>query len=67
MTNHSRRLDRLEERYQPSAPRKVHRLIGDTRDRQEEQRQEMIVSGEADADDVFIFRLIVDPKLRLNT
>jgi hypothetical protein len=39
-------------------------LIGDTRDEQEERRQEMIASGQADENDLFIFRLIVSPKSR---
>jgi hypothetical protein len=54
---------RLEERYQPSA-RKVHQVIGDTRADLEEQREEMIASGQADENDLFIFRLIVSPRPR---
>jgi hypothetical protein len=60
MANHSRRLDRLEERNRPNT-RRVHLLIGDSRDEQEEQRQEMIDSGQAYENDLFIFRRIVSP------
>jgi hypothetical protein len=57
MANHSRRLDRLEERNRPNT-RRVHLVIGDSRDGQEEQRREMI-AGQAHENDLFIFRLIV--------
>ena len=61
MANHSRRLDRLEERNRPNT-RRVHLLIGDSKDEQKEQRQEMIASGQADENDLFIFRRIVSPR-----
>ena len=61
MANHSRRLDRLEERNRPNT-RRGHLLIGDSRDGQEEQRREMIASGQAHENDLFIFRLIVSPR-----
>jgi hypothetical protein len=57
MANHSRRLDRLEERNRPNT-RRVHLVIGDSRDGQEEQRREMI-AAQAHENDLFIFRLIV--------
>ncbi len=61
-TNHSRRLDRLEEIHTPSGrPDRFHRVIGDSDAELEERMQEMIASGAAKADDGFICRLIVSP------
>lgn len=61
-TNHSRRLDRLEEIHAPTGiPDRWHRVIGDSDAELEERMQEMIASGVAKADDGFICRLIASP------
>ena len=47
-TNHSRRLDRLEEIHTPSGrPARRHRVIGDTEAELDERTQELIASGKA--------------------
>jgi hypothetical protein len=46
MTNHSRRLDRLEERYAPPGlPARWHRVIGDTEAELDRRTNELIASG----------------------
>jgi hypothetical protein len=63
MANHSRRLDRLEERYAPAGfPARWHRVIGDTEAELDERMRELIASGQADPDDGFVRHLIVSPR-----
>ena len=64
-SNHSRRLDRLEEIHAPSGrPERWHQVIGDTRAELDQRIAEMIASGEAKVGDGFIRNLIVDPPQR---
>jgi hypothetical protein len=61
-TNHTRRLDRLEEIHAPSGrPDRWHRVIGHSDAELEERMQQMIALGEAKADDGFICHLITSP------
>jgi hypothetical protein len=60
-TNHSRRLDRLEEIHTPAGPERWHRVIGHSEAELEERIREMIASGEANPNDGFSRRLIVSP------
>jgi hypothetical protein len=62
-TNHTRRLDRLEEIHTPSGrPERWHQVIGDTEAELDERTNELIASGEAKPTDGFVHRLIIDPK-----
>jgi hypothetical protein len=63
MANHSRRLDRLEERYAPAdLPARRHRIIGDTEIELNRQMNELIALGQASSNDGFVRRLIVSPR-----
>lgn len=63
VSNHGRRLDRLEEIHAPGErPERWHRVIGHSDVELEERMKEMIASGEAEPTDGFVYRLIVDPK-----
>jgi hypothetical protein len=63
MTNHSRRLDRLEERYTPSGlPARWHRVIGGSEAELDARTAELIASSKAAPGDGFVRRLIVSPK-----
>jgi hypothetical protein len=60
MANHSRRLDRLEERHaSPGIPARWHRVMGDSEAELDRRTGELIASGQADPDDGFVRRLIV--------
>ena len=62
VTNHSRRLDRLEERSAPvGLHSRWHRVIGDTEAELDSQVNELIASGQAAPDDGFVRHLIVSP------
>jgi hypothetical protein len=63
MTNHSRRLNRLEERYAPPGlPARWHRVIGDTEAELDRRTNELIASGRAAPDDGFVRHLIVSSR-----
>jgi hypothetical protein len=64
-TNHSRRLDRLEETHAPSGrPDRWHNVVGDTEAELNARVQELVASGQAMKGDGFIRNLIVDPARR---
>jgi hypothetical protein len=48
----------------PGKAFRSHRVIGDSAEECEEQRQAMIEAGEADEADDFMFRIIVTPCMR---
>ena len=61
-SNHSRRLDRLEEIHAPSGrPERWHQVIGDTEAELDERTRELIASGQAKPTDGFVRHLIVSP------
>jgi len=61
-SNHTRRLDRLEEIHAPSGrPERWHQVIGDSKAELDEKMQELIDSGEAKPTDGFVRYLIVSP------
>ena len=65
-TNHTRRLERLEEIHAPGGrPERWHQVIGDTKAELDQRIAELIASGEAKAGDGFIRNLIVDPPQRI--
>jgi hypothetical protein len=64
-SNHTRRLDRLEEIHAPGGrPERWHQVIGDTKAELDQRIAELIASGEAKVGDGFIRNLIVDPPQR---
>jgi hypothetical protein len=67
MSTIKKRLAQLEAKAMPPAPRKWHRVIGDTDAECEAQRRAMIESGQAREGDNFIFRIIVNPGDRHGT
>jgi hypothetical protein len=65
-SNHTRRLDRLEEAHAPSGrPERWHQVIGDTKAELDQRIAELIASGEARDGDGIIRNLIVDPPQRI--
>jgi hypothetical protein len=61
-TNHSRRLDRLEEIHAPSSrPERWHQVIGGSEAELDARMEELIASGKAKPTDGFVRRLIVSP------
>jgi hypothetical protein len=65
-SNHTRRLDRLEEIHAPNdRPERWHQVVSDTKAELDQRIAEMIASGEAKVGDGFIRNLIVDPPQRI--